>query len=172
MYTISVCVCVCVCVIWKLIGCVQLFVTPWTPLSMAILQARILEWVAMPSSSGYSQPSNWSQVFCIAGGFFTYQATREAHVCEREQINKKEWVRVRKQLHYCIRPIPALWLYIFQRALFPFIGECFYCILGLLITVSPSKLSLLLVHLADRVRKYIFLYQRMHIHIPIHAFYM
>ena len=34
---------------------VQLFVTPWTvarqaPLSMGILQARILEWVAMPSS--------------------------------------------------------------------------------------------------------------------------
>ena len=34
---------------------VQLFVTPWTvarqaPLSMGILQAGILEWVAMPSS--------------------------------------------------------------------------------------------------------------------------
>ena len=35
--------------------CLQLFVTPWTgahqaPLSMGILQARILEWVAMPFS--------------------------------------------------------------------------------------------------------------------------
>ena len=38
---------------------VQLFVTVWTaayqaPLSMGILQARILEWVAMPSSTGPS----------------------------------------------------------------------------------------------------------------------
>ena len=36
-------------------------VTPWTaagqiPLSMGILQLRILEWVAMPSSKGPSQP--------------------------------------------------------------------------------------------------------------------
>ena len=36
---------------------VRLFATPWTvahqaPLSMGILQARILEWVAMPSSRG------------------------------------------------------------------------------------------------------------------------
>ena len=35
--------------------------TPWTvthqaPLSLGILQARILEWVAMPSSRGSSQP--------------------------------------------------------------------------------------------------------------------
>ena len=40
---------------------VQLFATPWTvahqaPLSMRILQARILEWVAMHSSRGSSQP--------------------------------------------------------------------------------------------------------------------
>ena len=39
---------------------VQLFVAPWTiahqaPLSMRILQARILEWVAMPSSRGILQ---------------------------------------------------------------------------------------------------------------------
>ena len=40
---------------------VRLFVTPWTVahqalLSMGILQARILEWVAMPSSRGSSDP--------------------------------------------------------------------------------------------------------------------
>ena len=40
---------------------VWLFATPWTvarqaPLSMGILQARILEWVAMPFSRGSSQP--------------------------------------------------------------------------------------------------------------------
>ena len=41
------------------------------PLSMGILQARILEWVAMPSSRASSQPSDRTQVSCIVGGFFT-----------------------------------------------------------------------------------------------------
>ena len=45
---------------------VWLFVTPWTvvacqtPLSMRILQARILEWVSMPSSRRSSQPRDWT----------------------------------------------------------------------------------------------------------------
>ena len=42
-----------------------------------ILQAVILEWVAVPSSRGSSQPRDWTQVPCIAGGFFTNWATRE-----------------------------------------------------------------------------------------------
>ena len=33
----------------------------------------------MPSSKGSSQPSDQTQVSCIAGGFFTTWATREAH---------------------------------------------------------------------------------------------
>ena len=41
------------------------------PLSMGILQARILEWVAMPSSRESSQLRAWTQVSCIAGRFFT-----------------------------------------------------------------------------------------------------
>ena len=44
-----------------------------------ILQARILEQVAYPFSSGSSRPKNWTRVSCIAGGFFTNRATREAH---------------------------------------------------------------------------------------------
>ena len=43
-----------------------------------ILQARILEWVAMPSSRGSSQPRDPTRVSRIAGGFFTTWATREA----------------------------------------------------------------------------------------------
>ena len=43
-----------------------------------ILQARILEWVAMPSSRGSFQPRDHTQDSCIAGGFFTVWATREA----------------------------------------------------------------------------------------------
>ena len=45
---------------------------------MGILQARILEWVAMPFSRGSSQPRDQTQVTHIAGGFFTIWATREA----------------------------------------------------------------------------------------------
>ena len=36
-----------------------------------ILQARILEWVAMPSSRGSLQPRDQTRVSCITGGFFT-----------------------------------------------------------------------------------------------------
>ena len=36
-----------------------------------ILQARILEWVAIPSSKGSSQPRDQTQVYHIAGRFFT-----------------------------------------------------------------------------------------------------
>ena len=43
-----------------------------------ILQARILEWVALPFSRESSQPRVRIQVSCIAGGFFTSCATREA----------------------------------------------------------------------------------------------
>ena len=55
---------------------VQLFVTPWTvasqaPPSTGILQARVLEWVAMSSSRRSSQPKDQTQASSIAGGFFT-----------------------------------------------------------------------------------------------------
>ena len=45
---------------------------PWDSL------ARILEWVAMPSSGGSSQPRDRTQVSHTAGRFFTDWATREA----------------------------------------------------------------------------------------------
>ena len=43
-----------------------------------ILQARILEWVATPSSRGYSQPRNWTCLSCITGGFLIVWTTMEA----------------------------------------------------------------------------------------------
>ena len=45
-----------------------------------ILQARILEWVVMPSSRGSSQPRDWTHVSmspALAGGFFTTSDTWE-----------------------------------------------------------------------------------------------
>ena len=47
-------------------------------LQTGILQARILEWVSIPSPGESSQPRDQTQVSCIAGWFFTNWATREA----------------------------------------------------------------------------------------------
>ena len=41
---------------------------------------RILEWVAYPFSRGSSWTRNWTRVSCIAGGFFTIWAAREAPI--------------------------------------------------------------------------------------------
>ena len=64
------------------------------------LQARILEWVAMLSSRGSSQPKDQTQVFCIAGRFFTVWATKEAQYLSRHyqipsqiKSKKKKWPR-------------------------------------------------------------------------------
>ena len=51
----------------KSLSHVRLFETPWTavrqaPLSMGLLQERILEWVAMPSSRVSSQPRDYSGI--------------------------------------------------------------------------------------------------------------
>ena len=43
-----------------------------------ILQARILEWVAIFFSRGSSQPRDWTWISSIAGRFLTIWATREA----------------------------------------------------------------------------------------------
>ena len=52
-----------------------------------ILQARILEWVAMPFSRGSSWPRNQTRVSCISGRFFTVWATSEAfQLNDLEQI--------------------------------------------------------------------------------------
>ena len=62
---------------------IQLFPTLGIPMDCSlpgsyvsrILQARILEWVAMPSSRASSQPKDRTWVSHIAGGFFTIWAT-------------------------------------------------------------------------------------------------
>ena len=85
-----VCVCVCVCVHAQSL---QLCPTLCDPMDCSlpgfsvhgILQARILEWVAMPSSRGFSQPRDQNRVSCIAcisGRFLTTKPPREP-VCVR-----------------------------------------------------------------------------------------
>ena len=53
-----------------------------------IFQARILEWIDIPFSRGYSWPRDWTQVFCIAGRFFTNWATWEVWLCGSQQTGK------------------------------------------------------------------------------------
>ena len=57
-----------------------------------LAHTRILEWVAYPISSGSSQPRNWTRVSCIAGGFFTNWAIREAPAHTQAQSNKNKIV--------------------------------------------------------------------------------
>ena len=66
-----------------------------------ILQAGILEWVAIPFSRESSQPRNRTWVSCIAGKFFTVWATREAPHLHHTSLwewsrdrhrDRKQWV--------------------------------------------------------------------------------
>ena len=61
-----VCVCVCVCKSRQLSPtlCNPMTVACQAPLPMGILQARILEWIAIPSSRGSSPPRDQTHVSC------------------------------------------------------------------------------------------------------------
>ena len=76
----------------KSLSCIWLFATPWTvahqaPLS-GILQARILEWVAISFSRGSSWPRDQTQASRIAGRCFNLWATKEACTAVNLQLNK------------------------------------------------------------------------------------
>ena len=68
-----------------------------------ILQARILEWVAIPFSRGSSWPRDETQVSCIAGGFFTSWApgkpkeTEGSHIIDTAFRTSPvaQWLRIR-----------------------------------------------------------------------------
>ena len=66
----------CLLVNWKSFSCVWLC-DPMDFTVHGILQARIVEWVAILFSRGSSQPREQTQVFHIAGGFFTNWVIRE-----------------------------------------------------------------------------------------------
>ena len=96
---------------------VQLFATLWTvshqaPLSVGILQARVLECVATPSSRGSSQPRDQTSISYISGTgrwFFTTSATWEAHeTCGMLQIHE---VRNFDHLSYIYCESHQIWEY-------------------------------------------------------------
>ena len=72
----SVCVCarVCVCVLVTQLCPMLRDPMYWSPPVSSvygILQARVLQWIAMPFSRGSSWSRDWTWVSCIAGGVFT-----------------------------------------------------------------------------------------------------
>ena len=107
--TLYVCVYVCVCME---VLVAQSCLTPWDPMDCTppgssvcgILQARILEWVAISLPRGSSWPRDRTWVSCIAGRFFTIWATREA-LCNSRCILNKLLIRNKEnQAHVGFNP--------------------------------------------------------------------
>ena len=66
----------------------------WSPPGSSvhgILQARTLEWVAVPFSSGSSRPRNQTRISWIADRFFTSWATKEV-LCAHEESQSLKWI--------------------------------------------------------------------------------
>ena len=61
-----------------------------------ILQARILEWIAISYSRGSSRPRNWTCISCIAGRLLTAWTTREVLVA------CKGWHGMGPYLSFCV----------------------------------------------------------------------
>ena len=70
-----------------------------------ILQAKIMEWVAIPFSRSSSWPKDQIRISCIAGLFFIVRTTREAHHFLQKKKNtklfSKYWIPTSKldQIH-------------------------------------------------------------------------
>ena len=73
-----------------------------------ILQARIPEWVAMPSSKGSSQSRDQTQLSCIAGRFFYHWAPPSMREAEVSQPS-----------HLCIHGTAYLRAGMWRKAVFP-----------------------------------------------------
>ena len=68
-----------------------------------ILQARTLEWAAVPFSRRPSQPRNWTRICCIAGRFFTGWATTAG-----EGFNYTKTVSEGKKAGHAIKSLKRL----------------------------------------------------------------
>ena len=62
-----------------------------------ILQARRLEWVAVPFSRESSQPRDWTQVSRVAGGFFTsWASTSSVQLLSHVRLFATPWTAARR----------------------------------------------------------------------------
>ena len=98
---------------------VQLF---WDPMDCGqpgasgheILQARILEWIAIAFSRGSFWPRNWTWVSCIADRFITSWATKEALRYQLFLI----WLQLSSVQLSCFRLFETPWIAACQASLF------------------------------------------------------
>ena len=79
---------------------VRLFATQWTvacqaPLSMGFSQARILEWVPMPSSRGHCWPRDRTSV-----SYFS--CTGRQVLCHLHKASEKECIQTHTHTHTCV----------------------------------------------------------------------
>ena len=89
----------------ELLSHVQLFETPWTvacqaPLSMGILQARILAWIAIPSSRGSSQPGIKPRSPALQMDFLLSEPSRKLLCVNVLTILRRKW-QLCEIIYYC-----------------------------------------------------------------------
>ena len=97
-----------------------------------ILQARTLEWVAIPFSKASSWPRDQTQVSCIAGRFFTIWATRLWRHPRHLAVNKPQ---------HRIKSIPPLPSYVERCHCWAqgvFLWSCGNLSLKLTLSIQPS----------------------------------
>ena len=86
-------------ILWDPIDC-----SPPGSYVRGIIQARIMEWVAIPFSRSSSWPKDQILISCTAGLFFIVWATREAHHFlqkKKKKLFSKHWILTSKldQIH-------------------------------------------------------------------------
>ena len=72
-----------------------------------ILQARILDWIAMPSSRGSFQPRDRTHISCVIGRFLTHWATWEAP-CNLVLSNKGASLTAYPNFYNLLSPFTSL----------------------------------------------------------------
>ena len=89
-----------------------------------VLQARILEWIAIHFSRGTSQPGDWTLVSCITGKFFTVWAPGTTG-----EIRVLFLCMMLENVLYCsfTCSCPVLQHYLLKRLSFPIMYSCLLC---------------------------------------------
>ena len=84
-----------------------------------ILQARILEWVAIRFSRGSFWLRGRTRVFCIAGVFFTIWATKDAWNFSKWTVENHSYIVTKRNLFSFLYILSLFLLVIFQCLLVP-----------------------------------------------------
>ena len=74
-----------------------------------IIQARILEWVAMPFSNGFSWPSVWTWVSCFAGRFFTILSHLGSKITQKNPKGGHQHTRNKCLFLFLFTIFPTFW---------------------------------------------------------------